>query len=133
MEARQEEAQTKKKRGNAAKFAGGFLAACIAAAAFFFLGARLAYSMRLSLELIHAGIIVWYILPCMIGGRVLKASGCSPAPLAAIVLGSSFFAVLYGCSCICCKRVLSFSGNVLTVFFLCVAAALLGITGRKKQ
>ena len=133
MQDRQEETKNTKTKGNVAKFAGSFMAACAAAAAFFFLWAWAAYSMRLSLELIRAGLIVWYILPCMIGGKVLKVSGCRPLFVAALLLGGSFFAVLYGCSYIQKGGAPALSQNSLTVLFLCVAAALLGAAGRKKQ
>lgn len=132
MENEQEQIKNKKTGRNVAKFAGSFIGTCLLSAAFFLLWCWISYSMRLSVELIRAGITVWYALSCLTGGKMLRACKCGVVPLCAVLLGSCFFGVLYVCSCIQGKGWIAPEGETLTIWILCTAAALLGSVRWKK-
>ncbi len=68
MENGQEQINNKTGR-NVAKFAGCFIGTCLLSAALFLLWCGISYSMRLSVELIRAGITAWYALSGLIGGK----------------------------------------------------------------
>lgn len=132
MEQRQE-AQQKKQKGNGAKFAGSLVISCLTAAAFFFFWGWFCFTRRLSPEVIRAGILLLYALPCLTGGRILKKSGTKPVMVCAFFLGLFFWGLLYGISCIWMKEVLPLAGNVVSSAILCLASAELGTIGRKRS
>ena len=65
--------QNKEKKTNCV---GRFLAVAVLvvmlAAGWFLLWAYVSYNLRLSTDVIRAGLVLLYILPCWIGGRVLR-------------------------------------------------------------
>ena len=65
--------QNKEKKPNCV---GRFLAVAVLvvmlAAGWFLLLAYVSYNLRLSADVIRAGLVLLYILPCWIGGRVLR-------------------------------------------------------------
>lgn len=130
---KQPKEQQKKQKGNGARFAGSLFISCLLAAAFFFFWGWFCFTRRLSTEVIRAGILIWYVLPCLIGGRFLKKSGAKPVPLYAFFLGLCFWGILYGISCVWFGGLLPLEGNVLSVGILCLASAELGILGRKDR
>ena len=132
VEEEQNVTQPTKKRKNGAKAGGGFLVVCLLAAAFFLLWGWISYRMRLSPEVIRAGITVWYVLPCFIGGRIARNAG-KPASLIAAAYGGGFFCILYGCSCVQKQAWVPIEGEAMTVLILCVAAAVLGTLPPKKN
>ena len=133
MENGQEQLKNKKTESNVAKFAGSLIGTCLLAAAFFLLWCWISYSMRLSVEVIRAGIIAWYALSCLLGGKILCACRCRVAPLGAVGLGSMFFGILYVCSCIQEQAWITLESENLTIWILCAAAALLGGVRWKKR
>lgn len=128
-----QEIQQKKQKGNGAKFAGSLLISCLTAAAFFFFWGWFCFTRRLSPEVIRAGILLLYALPCLTGGRILKKSGTKPVMVFAFFLGLFFWGILYGVSCICTKEVLPLAGNVISSAVLCLASAELGTIGKKRS
>lgn len=133
MENEQEQIKNNKTGRNVAKFAGSFTGTCLLSAAFFLLWCWISYSMRLSVELIRAGITAWYALSCLIGGKILRACKCGVAPFCAVMLGGCFFGILYVCSCMQEQHWIALEGENLTILILCTAAALLGSVRWKKQ
>lgn len=132
VEKRQDE-QHKKQKGNGAKFAGSLIGSCLAAAAFFFFWGWFSFTRRLSPEIIRAGILLLYALPCLVGGWLLKKSRVKPAGVYALVLGLCFWGILYAGSCISEKEFLPFGKNVLSVCVLCAASAEFGTIHKKRS
>ena len=91
--------QNKEKKTNCV---GRFLAVAVLvvmlAAGWFLLWAYVSYNLRLSADVIRAGLVLLYILPCWIGGRVLYAKVCSH------LWSGTGNGVLYNSSCTDCDR-----------------------------
>lgn len=87
--------QNKEKKPNGL---GRFLAVAVLvvmlAAGWFLLWAYVAYTLRLSADVIRAGLVLLYILPCWIGGRVLRRCMHGNAAGWGMLLGVLFYALL---------------------------------------
>lgn len=131
MENGQEQINNKTGR-NVAKFAGCFIGTCLLSAALFLLWCGISYSMRLSVELIRAGITAWYALSGLIGGK-----SCAHVNVVRHLLrsyaGRLFFGILYVCSCIREQHWIALEGENLTILILCTAGALLGSVQWKRS
>lgn len=119
------------KPGAGMKFCGVLLAVCFVTAGLFFLLAWVSYRVRFSTEVIRMGITGMYIVPCMIGGRIIRRMGFTPAMVWGAGLGASFYSVLLVISWLEAGMQLE---TVRTMeLILCVASGLLGTLSRKKQ
>ena len=119
------------KPGAGMKFCGVLLAVCFVTAGLFFLLAWVSYRVRFSTEIIRMGITGMYIVPCMIGGRIIRRMGFTPAMVWGAGLGAAFYALLLVISWLEAEMQL---GTVRTTeLILCVASGLLGTLPRKKQ
>lgn len=89
--------QNKEKKPNCV---GRFLAVAVLvvmlAAGWFLLWAYVSYNLRLSADVIRAGLVLLYILPCWIGGRVLRRCMQERALGCGAVLGVLLYALLIG-------------------------------------
>lgn len=96
MEQAEYEQNVKRKTNYTGRFLAAAVFAIALAAGYFLLWAYVSYTLRLSVEVIRAGLILLYILPCWIGGRVLRR--CMPAGGIAwgAGLGLLLYAVLIG-------------------------------------
>ena len=113
------------------KFCGVLLAVCFVTAGLFFLLAWVSYQVRFSTEVIRMGITGLYIVPCLIGGRIIRRMGFTPAMVWGAGLGVAFYAVLLVISWLEAGMQLE---TVRTMeLILCVASGLLGTLSRKKQ
>ena len=56
--------------------------------------AYVSYNLRLSADVIRAGLVLLYILPCWIGGRVLRRCMQRYAVIYGAVLGAVFYTIL---------------------------------------
>jgi putative membrane protein (TIGR04086 family) len=75
-------------------FAGLLLLVLLTAAAFFLLWAWVSYHMRFSAEVIRAGLLSLYILPCLLGGKILTHTRCAKPLLWGAGLGIAFALLL---------------------------------------
>lgn len=96
MEQAEHEQNVKRKTN----YTGRFLAAAVfviaLAAGYFLLWAYVSYELRLSAEVIRAGLVLLYILPCWIGGRVLRRCVPGRAPIYGAGIGVLLYALLLG-------------------------------------
>lgn len=113
------------------KFCGVLLAVCFVTTGLFFLLAWVSYRVRFSTEIIRMGITGMYIVPCMIGGRIIRRMGFSPAMVWGAGLGAAFYALLLVISWLEAEMQLGTART--TELILCVASGLLGTLSRKKQ
>ena len=90
----------KEKSGFTGKFILAFLFTCLAAAGLFLLWAWVAYHKRYSAEFIRAGLVLVYIIPCLLGGRMLRAMAKGNAFLWGAALGACYFGAVLLLSCI---------------------------------
>lgn len=119
------------KPGAGMKFCGVLLAVCFVTAGLFFLLAWVSYQVRFSTEVIRMGITGLYIVPCLIGGRIIRRMGFTPAMVWGAGLGAAFYLVLLVISWLEAGMQLE---TVRTMeLILCVASGLLGTLSRKKQ
>lgn len=136
IEAQEQEQEPAKKKpyrpGAVLKFAVSLLAACLSAAGLLVLLSWVSYQMRFSAELVRAGIMGLYVLPCLIGGRMIRCWKLRPAPLWSAGLGMAYYAVLFAVSWAQAgMREPEAPGLIVPV--LCVVSGLLGgLAGRKK-
>lgn len=119
------------KPGAGMKFCGVLLAVCFVTTGLFFLLAWVSYRVRFSTEIIRMGITGMYIVPCMIGGRIIRRMGFSPAMVWGAGLGAAFYALLLVISWLEAEMQLGTART--TELILCVASGLLGTLSRKKQ
>ena len=119
------------KPGAGMKFCGVLLAACFVTAGLFFLLAWVSYRVRFSTEIFRMGITGMYIVPCLIGGRIIRRMGFTPAMVWGAGLGTAFYALLLVISWLEAEMQLGTART--TELILCVASGLLGTLSRKKQ
>jgi putative membrane protein (TIGR04086 family) len=117
-------------------FAGIVLLTLVVTAAGFLFWAWVSYRMRFSAEVIRAGLLSLYILPCLFGGKMLSGTRCGKPLLWGAALGLIFSLFL-------------FMGSVAASFFmegvlpepdqtwvlpllLCVLSGMFGALWRKK-
>ena len=119
------------KPGAGMKFCGVLLAVCFVTTGLFFLLAWVSYRVRFSTEIIRMGITGMYIVPCMIGGRIIRRMGFTPAMVWGAGLGAAFYSVLLVISWLEAGMQLE---TVRTIkLILCVASRLIGTKKKKKQ
>lgn len=131
MENQMEEKNEQKSRGSGK---GGFglvfflslLAAVLAAVGFLFLWARISYGMRYSAEVIRAGLVFLYILPCLLGGRLLRFSRQSKLPLFGAMLGGFFYGLLWLCSLLVKGENFSYTSLAWTTPLVCILSGMVG-------
>lgn len=119
------------KPGAGMKFCGVLLAVCFVTTGLFFLLAWVSYQVRFSTEVIRMGITGLYIVPCLIGGRIIRRMGFTPAMVWGAGLGTAFYALLLVISWLEAEMQLGTART--TELILCVASGLLGTLSRKKQ
>lgn len=136
----QEQEQAKKKPyrpGSVLKFVVSLLFVCLVAVGLLMLLAWVSFQMRFSAEVVRAGIMGLYIVPGLIGGRIIKGWKLKPAPAWGAGLGAAYYGVLLAVSWGVASMNAAGTNPVqtgLTVPVLCVASGLLGsLLGRKKQ
>lgn len=110
------------------------VAACAACAGLLFLLTFASYRIRLSADVVRAGILGLYVLPCLIGGRMVSAFRLSPAPVWGILLGAAYYGVLLVVSWVLAGSG-QHAGEVdLLVPALCTAGGLVGsLIGGKRE
>ena len=91
QEGLESQADIGKKKRTGWVFAGIFLAVCLLTGLFLVLWAWISYHMRFSAEVIRAGLMAGYILPCFIGGKLFGRLHCEKAALLGAGLGGLFF------------------------------------------
>ncbi len=88
------DAEKRQKSGSGGKFVLAFLFTCLAAAGLFLLWAWISYNKRYSAEFIRAGLVLVYIIPCLLGGRMLGAMAKRNVFLPGALLGACYFAAV---------------------------------------
>ena len=92
MEQAENEQNVERKPNHIGRFIAVAVLTIALAAGYFLLWAYVSYELRFSAEVIRAGLVLLYILPCWIGGRVLRR--CMPVR-AAILGGATLGVILY--------------------------------------
>ena len=134
MEIQREEEKEQKSRGPG-KGTFGFLflidvlVVVLAAAGMLFLWAWISYRMRYSTEVIRVGLVFVYILPCMLGGRLLLLGRRSHPPLWGALLGGLFYGILCLCSLLEKGDAFSFASLEWTTPLLCVLSGMVSAIG----
>ena len=105
-------------------FLADLLVVVLAAAGLLFLWAYLSYRMRYSTEVIRVGLVFVYILPCMLGGRLLLLCRRLYLPLWGALLGGLFFGVICLCSMLVKEDNFSYASLEWTIPLLCVLSGL---------
>lgn len=134
-EINENEVQKKDRNSFTIKFILVFLFTCLAAAGLFLLWTWLAYQKRYSTELIRAGLVLLYILPCLLGGKMLRTFVKGNTWLFGAILGACYFAAVLVLSVVVKGSGIQINQLRMAPFLLCVIS---GITGtlrlhRKKE
>lgn len=111
-----------------AAFLGILLIECALAAALLLSMTYVAFRLRLSTEMIRAGITMLYALPCLVGGFFVHRLKLEPHLLWGAGVGAAYYGVLLAVSAAVVGQMMS--GWEVPV--LCVASALIGLFIRKK-
>lgn len=112
-----------------AAFLGILLIECVLAAALLLSMTYVAFRMRLSTEMIRAGITILYALPCFVGGFFVRRLKLEPPLLWGAGVGAAYYGVLLAVSVAVAGQMMS--GWEVPV--LCVASAFVGLFIRKKR
>lgn len=88
------ETEIRQKSGSAGKYVLALLFTCLSAAGLFLLWAWVSYNKRYSAEFIRAGLVLVYIVPCLLGGRMLGAMAKRNVFLPGAALGACYFAAV---------------------------------------
>lgn len=112
-----------------AAFLGILFMECALAAALLLSMTYAAFRLRLSAEMIRAGIVVVYALPCLVGGFLVRWLKLEPSLLWGVGAGASYYGVLLAVSAAATGQMMS--GWEIPI--LCVASALAGLFLRKKR
>ena len=94
MDHTENEQKAKRKQNDIGRFLAVAVLTIVLAAGYFLLWAYLSYELRLSAEVIRAGLVLLYIIPCWIGGRVLRRCMQRYAVIYGAVLGTVFYTIL---------------------------------------
>lgn len=97
-QALEKENEKKKKSSFWGKFLGIVLLTVLVAAGLFLLWVWISYRMRFSAEVIRVGIMALYIIPCLLGGRLIRRCRASGAVFWGIALGACYFGVILAIS-----------------------------------
>ena len=96
MEQAAKEQNVKRKTNYIGRFVAVAVFTIALAAGYFLLWAYISYELRLSTEVIRAGLVLLYMIPCWIGGRVLRRCMHGRALGYGAVLGVLLYALLIG-------------------------------------
>lgn len=96
MEQAAKEQNVKRKTNYIGRFAAVAVFTIALAAGYFLLWAYISYELRLSAEVIRAGLVLLYMIPCWIGGRVLRRCMHGRALGYGAVFGVLLYALLIG-------------------------------------
>lgn len=96
MDHTENEQKAKRKQNDIGRFLTVAVLTIALAAGYFLLWAYLSYELRLSAEVIRAGLVLLYMIPCWIGGRVLRRCMQERALGCGAVLGVLLYALLIG-------------------------------------
>ena len=130
-----EQAENEQRKERKPNYTGRFLATAVftiaLAAGYFLLWAYVSYELRLSAEVIRAGLILLYILPCWIGGRVLRRCMPQGAVICGVGLGVLLYALLWGMHAVDGASLEITQTNVINCA-LCVLSAVVGTLHLKR-
>lgn len=119
----------KSNEANKANYIGRFLAALLVTAVFaagwFLLWAYVSYELRLSTEVIRAGLVLFYILPCLGGGRLLRRCVPKWAGWYGAALGMLYYAILLAIAAVEGEEIV-FAQTDAICGALCVASGIIG-------
>lgn len=125
--------QNKEKKPNCV---GRFLAVAVLvvmlAAGWFLFWAYVSYNLRLSADVIRAGLVLLYILPCWIGGRVLRRCMQRYAVIYGAVLGAVFYTILLALTVTDSGAVQMTQTHVMNAC-ICVLSGIVGIIRLKRE
>lgn len=96
MDHTENEQKAKRKQNDIGRFLTVVVLTIVLAAGYFLLWAYISYELRLSAEVIRAGFVLLYMIPCWIGGRVLRRCMQERALGCGAVLGVLLYALLIG-------------------------------------
>ena len=96
MDHTENEQKAKRKQNDIGRFLTVAVLTLVLAAGYFLLWAYISYELRLSAEVIRAGLVLLYMIPCWIGGRVLRRCMHGRALGYGAVLGVLLYALLIG-------------------------------------
>ncbi|MCI6790747.1 MAG: hypothetical protein PUJ27_04845 [Lachnobacterium sp.] len=96
MDHTENEQKAKRKQNDIGRFLAVAVLTIVLAAGYFLLWAYLSYELRLSAEVIRAGLVLLYIIPCWIGGRVLRRCMHGRTLGCGAVFGVLLYALLIG-------------------------------------
>ena len=96
MDHTENEQKAKRKQNDIGRFLTVAVLTIVLAAGYFLLWAYISYELRLSAEVIRAGLVLLYMIPCWIGGRVLRRCMQERALGCGAVLGVLLYALLIG-------------------------------------
>ncbi len=135
-ENREDEEKKRNGSGFLGKFTGVFLLVCLFAAGIFFLLAWISYNRRYSAEFIRAGLVLVYIIPCLLGGRILRHLAKERAFLWGALLGGCFFAAVLVLSVLVKGITLQADRIRLAPLVLCIVCGIAGslrLHGKEKE
>ena len=125
----------KRTQGYAIRVFGCWLLTVALAAGMFLLWFYLSFEMRLSAQVIRAGLMAVYILPCFLGARMIRRS-CLPGKIFwGTFLGIAYYALLILLSFLW-RKTLDIEQLQLTIPLMCILSGIagalrLGKTGTK--
>ena len=121
----EKEHSQKRTQGYAIRFFGCWLLTVALAAGMFLLWIYLSFEMRLSAQLIRAGLMAVYILPCFLGARMIRAS-CLPGKIFwGAFLGIAYYALLILLSFLW-RKTLDIEQLQMTIPLMCILSGIAG-------
>lgn len=122
----------KRTQGYAIRFFGCWLLTVALAAGMFLLWIYLSFEMRLSAQVIRAGLMAVYILPCFLGARMIRRS-CLPGKIFwGAFLGLAYYALLILLSFLW-RKTLDIEQLQLTIPLMCVLSGIAGALRFRKN
>ncbi len=122
----------KRTQGYAIRFFGCWLLTVALAAGMFLLWIYLSFEMRLSAQVIRAGLMAVYILPCFLGARMIRRS-CLPGKIFwGAFLGIAYYALLILLSFLW-RKTLDIEQLQLTIPLMCVLSGIAGALRFRKN
>lgn len=115
------------------KFFAVFLFTALIAAGLLVLWAWICYNMRFSVSVIRAGLTSLYILPCLLGGRLLRLTRQPGLPLWGGALGIAVFGLLCLCTFFSQGGQFDFEELSVTIPLMCVLSGAAGTIRIRKQ
>lgn len=115
----------KRPQGYAIRFLGCWLLTVALAAGIFLLWIYVSFEMRLSAQVIRAGLMAVYILPCFLGARMIRRS-CLPGKIFwGAFLGLAYYALLILLSFLW-RKTLDIEQLQLTIPLMCTLSGIAG-------